>query len=160
MAKKMTVKTFIKNVKEARAGLEDAIAPLKPETLTKPGVTGKWSIKDILAHITWFERETVGILEAKSFISSDLWKLPADERNAAIYKNTKKQSLEKVRAEAERVYKALLLSLGDLRDNDLHAPASFPGMPEDWIPWEVMAANTYEHYQEHLADIRKWLETQ
>jgi uncharacterized damage-inducible protein DinB len=159
MAKKMTVKTFINNVKQARAALGDAIAPLESETLTKPGVTGKWSIKDILAHITWFDRELVGILEAKSFISSGLWKLPPDERNAAIYKNAKKQSLEKVQAEAERVYKALLLGLGDIRDKDLHDPASFPGMPEDWIPWEVMAANTYEHYQEHLADIRKWLET-
>lgn len=160
MAKKMTVKTFIKNVKEARAALLEVIAPLQPDTLTKLGVAGKWSIKDILAHITWFEREMVGILEARVFISSELWLQPTDKRNAAIHKQVRKQSLEHVQAEALRVYNALLLGLGDLSDNELHDPAAFPGMPEDWIPWEVMASNTYEHYQDQRADILKWLETQ
>jgi hypothetical protein len=30
-------------------------------------------------------------------------------------------------------------------------------MPEDWEPWQVIAGNTYEHYQEHIPDIRDWL---
>lgn len=157
MAKKMTVKAFIKNVESARADFEQAIAPLDPKMLTKAGVSGKWSIKDILGHITWFDREMVGIIEARAFISSKLWLLPPDKRNAEIYKSIKKQPLEKAQAEAERTFHALLLGLGDLRDKDLHNPAAFPGMPEDWIPWEVMAGNTYEHYREHLADIRAWL---
>ena len=160
MAKKVTVRTFIQSVKKNRAALEKAIASLDRKMLTRPGVTGKWSIKDILAHITWFDREMVGILEAKAFISSDLWSLPPDKRNAVIHKRAKPHSLEKVLAEAERVYKALLLSLADLRDTDLHNPAAFPGMPDDWTPWEVIAGNTYDHYQEHLTDILTWLKTQ
>ena len=160
MAKKVTVRSFIQDVKKQRAALEDIIASCDQETLTRAGVAGEWSIKDILAHITWFDREMVGILQAKAFVSSDLWSLPPDDRNAAIHEGIKTYAWEKVQKEAAEVYKDLLEGLADLRDDDLHDPAAFPGMPPDWTPWEVMAENTYEHYQEHLVSILAWLKKQ
>jgi hypothetical protein len=30
-------------------------------------------------------------------------------------------------------------------------------MPPDWHPWTIIADNTYEHYQHHIADVEHWL---
>ena len=38
--------------KESYVGLSDA-------QLTEPGVTGHWSVKDIIAHVTWWEEEAL-----------------------------------------------------------------------------------------------------
>src|SRR5215475_3195993 len=38
--------------KESYAGLSDS-------QLTEPGVTGHWSVKDIIAHVTWWEEEAL-----------------------------------------------------------------------------------------------------
>jgi hypothetical protein len=34
----------------------------------------------------------------------------------------------------------------------LHDPGRFTDMPPDWLPWDLLAQNTYEHYQDHLLD--------
>jgi len=39
-------------IKESYAGLSDS-------QLTEPGVMGDWSVKDILAHLTWWEEEAL-----------------------------------------------------------------------------------------------------
>ena len=44
--------TAWKAFKESYAGLSDA-------QLTEPGVTGHWSVKDIIAHVTWWEEEAL-----------------------------------------------------------------------------------------------------
>ncbi len=38
--------------RESYAGLSDS-------QLTEAGVTGKWSVKDIIAHVTWWEEEAL-----------------------------------------------------------------------------------------------------
>src|SRR5258705_2843709 len=38
--------------KESYAGLSDS-------QMTAPGVTGNWSVKDIVAHVTWWEEEAL-----------------------------------------------------------------------------------------------------
>ena len=36
-------------------------------------------------------------------------------------------------------------------------PTGFPNMPPDWQPWLVIAQNTYQHYQDHIKDVERWL---
>ena len=123
-------------------------------------IYGDWSLKDIIAHITWHEQEMVGLIQARALVGSELWNLPTDERNAAIYEQTKDQSLEQVLAESEQVHQQLLDALPTLSDEDLIDPSSFPNMPSDWQPWMIIAQNTYEHYEDHMKDVEKWLADQ
>ena len=44
---------------QARAALKDSYAGLSDSRLTEPGVTGDWSVKDILAHVTTWEGEAL-----------------------------------------------------------------------------------------------------
>jgi hypothetical protein len=120
--------------------------------LVRPGFAGDWSAKDVIAHITWHEREMIGMIAARALEGSDLWNLPLDERNDAIYRANRGRSLDEVRREAAEVYARLLDALQTLSDGDLHDAGRFAGMPPDWQPVEVIAGNTYEHYQDHLRD--------
>ena len=43
-----------------------------------------------------------------------------------------------------------------LADEDLNDATRYKDMPEDWTPWEVVASNTFEHYPDHVAELRTW----
>ena len=45
-----------------------------------------------------------------------------------------------------------------LTDEDLLDASHFAEMPSNWKPWEVIASNTYEHYDDHLAELAAWQE--
>ena len=128
------------------------------EQLTSPGVAGEWSLKEIIAHITWFEKEMVGLITTHALVGSELWNLPTDERNAAIYEEVRHQPLEQVLEESATVHQQLVEVLPTLSDEDLTDPSGFPNMPPDWQPGMLIAQNTYEHYQDHIKDVERWLE--
>ena len=113
--------------------------------------------KDVVAHITWYERQLVGVLRAHALVSSKLWDLPVKERNARIYEQNKDRPLSDVLAESERVFAELISLIGTLREADLHDPARFPNMPADWEPWRLIAENTYEHYRGHRTELEDLL---
>jgi uncharacterized damage-inducible protein DinB len=152
-----TVQEIVEKVKRERATWEALIEQIEQERLTQHGVAGQWSVKDIIAHITWHEREMVGLVKAHALVGSELWNLPTDERNAAIYDEISEQPLEQVLEESTQVSQQLIDMLPSLTDQDLTNPESFPGMPPDWQPWMIIAQNTYEHYQDHIPDIERWI---
>lgn len=148
---------LLSSVKSTRAELDTTIANLSDQLLSQPGASGEMSVKDILAHITWFEREMIGLLEQRALAGSDLWNLPSDERNAVIYQLNLQRSLQDIRNEAAEVFQQLLKQLENLEEAALDDPAWFRDMPPDWSPSQLLAENTCEHYQHHLADITAWL---
>lgn len=114
---------------------------------------GAWTIKDIIAHLTWHEKEMVGLLKAHALVGSPWWELPTDQRNQLIYEQNKDRTLEDIRQEAGRVHTRLVQLLEALPESDLYDPAGFPNMPSDWKPCDLIIQNTYEHYRDHLKDI-------
>lgn len=153
-----TVSQLLKTIQQVRTEWATLLESIDQSKLTQPGVAGSWSLKDIIAHITWHEREMVGLIKAHALVGSELWNLPTDERNAAIYEEVRQQPLEQVLEESTQVYQELIAVLPSLTDQDLTKPESFPGMPPDWQPWMIIAQNTYEHYQDHIIDVQRWME--
>ena len=152
--------TFITTLRADRALWDDLLAELLPlgeAALTAPNAAGEWSVKDVLTHIAWHEREMVGVMRARALVGSDLWNLALDERNAAICAEHRDRPLSDVLAEEARVYTELLAALETLSDADLADPARFAAMPADWLPWEMFASNSFEHYRDHAPDLRAWL---
>jgi hypothetical protein len=147
----MTKSEFIDRVRRAREAWEAQVVQYDADRMEQPGFTGEWSLKEVIAHIIWYDREMVEMLKNKELAGSPLWELPLDERNAAIYVEIKSQNLGKAQVldEAQKVYDELLRLLDMCDDQDLNDPKRFAGMPPDWKPWEVIASNTYEHYAEH-----------
>src|SRR5438132_13533792 len=50
---------LLRRLDTAWAALKESYAGLSDPRLTEPGVTGDWSVKDILAHVTTWEREAL-----------------------------------------------------------------------------------------------------
>src|SRR4030067_1847894 len=98
---------FLETLQSARAEWESLLAKVGESNMLRPGVAGEWSVKDIICHITWFEREMVGVLQARALIGSDLWNLPQGQRNAAVFEKNRYRPLEDVLTEARQVYQGL-----------------------------------------------------
>ena len=140
---------LINKIIETRSAWDAVLAHMDETQLTQPGEDGIWSIKDILAHITWYEREMVVVIQGHALVGSDWWNLSLEERNALIYHENKERSLNEILQAAQQVHDHLLHLIGALTEEDLQDPRQFPGMPDDWQPWQVIASNTYEHYPDH-----------
>ncbi len=119
---------------------------------------GDWTIKDIIAHITWHENEMIGLLKTHVLAGSPWWNEPTEQRNRHIFELNQGRALDEVRREAERIHGEMVQLLEALPEADLYDPASFAGMPPDWQPSDLIVQNTYEHYQDHLKDLTKSLE--
>jgi hypothetical protein len=73
----------LKLVRFRRGEWEEMIDAIPRERMDEPAV-GEWSIKDIVAHLNWYDREMVGVLQARKLAGSEWWSLPLEERNRRI----------------------------------------------------------------------------
>ncbi len=151
----MNVEGLVEAIVGAREEWDAFVRQVAPSDLERPGVCGNWSMKDVVAHIAWHEREMIGLLETHVLAGSPWWLLPTDERNDKIYEQNKDRAAEDVLREAAETFPHLLRAIKGLADEDLNDPARFADMPPDWIPWRIIAQNTYEHYEVHLESARR-----
>jgi len=148
---------FVDTVITARAAWQAAVNQIPLEDWEQAGLCGDWSLKDVIAHIAWYEREMIHLLETRRFEGSELWELPTDERNAQIYLLKKDQPLAQVLASAIMTYKQLLPLLEQISAAELLDPAAFAGMPPEWTPRQILAGSTHLHYDEHRQQAEAWV---
>jgi uncharacterized damage-inducible protein DinB len=153
----LRVDEFIERVSQARSRWEAVLAELQPEQMLLSVASGEWTVKDIIAHVTWHERQMLGLLQSRTLAGSNLWNLPLNERNQAIYEENRNLPLETVLSEAQATYISLIEEVKRLEQDDLNDPGRFKEMPAEWKPWQVLAENTYLHYQDHTSELEGWL---
>ncbi len=137
-------------IDEGHARLDAALGRISRERMVAPGADGGWSAKDIVAHLAWSEREMVGVLRQRAMIGSELWRLPQDERNAAVYAENRDRTLDDVLDEAQRAFADVRAEIARLSDAEMDDPALIVNMPGVLTPWQLLAGNTWRHYEEHL----------
>ena len=129
---------------KAHAGLTEA------ECL-EPGVTGKWSVRDILAHVTTWEEEALKHLplllrgETPPRYSTTYGGI--DAFNAKTTDAKKHLSLEEVFEQMEEVHRRLVGYLESVPEKQFDAGTRFR---------KRLRLDTYGHYPKHAAAIRKW----
>ncbi len=149
---------LLDTMRDRRAAWDALIAQADGERMTQPGVAGEWSIKNIVAHVTWAERETAQILQPRGSVGSQLWELPEDERNSVVFELNRDRPLQDVLTESAEVFRQLLDAVQALSQEDLNDPVRFQDMPLSGIPWRIVVANSFAHYYQHMPAIRAWLE--
>ena len=125
--------SFINKVQEAREEWQSLIEEVDKPRMIEPGLPGGWSVKDVIAHITWYEREMIGMLKAMALEGSDLWQLPQDKRNVPIYDENRDRPLEEVLSEAEQVYDLLFEAIASISEDELSDSSHFRDMPSDLL---------------------------
>jgi len=154
---KMDKEQFLSSVRDGWESWQKLLEQVEPNGMTRPGLGGTWSLKDVIAHITWCEKEMIGVLRERALHGSPLWQLDQTARNQIIYEENLPRSLDDVLAESQAVHTRLIEELETLPEEHLGNPARFADMPADWLPWQVIADNTYDHYRDHERDLGKWL---
>jgi hypothetical protein len=149
----MTKTEFLNALKNARQLWFEKWKGIDLFGTSRPRVPGQLSLRDILYHIAWYEREMVELLQLRSLVGSPWWTLPVNERNANILAEGQTVNLLQAWRVEQKVYAELLAQLENVRNEELNEARFFQEMPADWIPWQVIASNTYEHYIEHFSDI-------
>jgi hypothetical protein len=149
--------TFINTLEQSRAEWEALLAQVDEERMLQSGAAGKWSVKDVIAHVTWGEREMVPIMRTRELVGSELWELSDDERNEIVYQQHRDRPLQEILQEEQQAYADLLEAAQALSDEDLNDPHRFKQMPEGWVPWQIIAGCSFKHYQDHVPSIREWL---
>jgi hypothetical protein len=125
-----------------------------------PGVEGEWSVKQLVAHLTWYERAVVEA--AQQVLSSGTFTRPRpegmslDEMNARIAAESLARPAVVVLTEADAVFDQLITLITACPQNLLNDPQVL-GLPDDMPPWMRVANNSYAHYREHEPALRAWL---
>lgn len=136
------------------------LAEVGAERMEIPGVEGEWSVKQLVAHLTWYEQAVVDgarqVMSTGSFTRRRRGDLSLDDQNAQIAAESQSRPLGDVLAEAEGVFHELLAMIAASPEELLNDPRRV-GLPDDVVPWMLMANNSYAHYREHEAVIRTWL---
>lgn len=151
--------SFLETLHTTRAEWESLLAEIGEERMVLIGATGEWSVKDVIAHIMWGEREMVGVCQAHALVGSDLWEMTDDERNPIMVSWYRDHTLQDVLNEERQVYAQLLAEVEKLSESDLNDPRNFSSMPLDWSPWQVIAGCSFKHYRDHIPALRAWLDS-
>ena len=142
-----------------RRDWDNLLAQVDELKMLQTGVCGQWSVKDIIAHVTWYEREMEELLRTRKLAGSPLWELEPAERNEKIFRDNQFRSLDEVKQESLHVFGHLLTALEAAEPKELLNPDSIEGMPADWEPLEIIGMNTWAHYDHHAQQIKSFLQS-
>lgn len=149
----MTRDQLLAKVERAWHDFEDSYAGLTDAQLLTPGVTGRWSVRDIIAHVTWWEEEAL--------------------KHLPLIRAGGRPPRYSVKYGGINAFNALMteqrrgLSLEEVRrlHDDVHAQlvACIVGAPEELFTRETrfrrrIRLDAYGHYPIHARAIRKWRE--
>lgn len=155
----MDRKELVSKIRTSRIQLESAIGRFPEPRLEEPALQGGWSVKDLMAHLGWWELRAADIYGALSRGSIPRMVIAADEvdkMNARVIEEYRKYPLVEVRAFEAQAFHHLMTIVETAPEADLFSPHRFSwttGQPfANWIVW-----NTYEHYEEHIPLLEKRL---
>jgi len=138
----------------AWAAFQASYAGLASSRLTEPGVAGDWSVKDIIAHVTWWEEEALRHLPL-------IMAGGRPPRYSVTYGGI--DAFNAMMAERKRD-----LPLSDVltQQNDTHQRLIdfIQSVSEDQFTRETrfrrrLRLDTYSHYPIHTYAIREWRQT-
>jgi len=139
--------------------------------MTMKGVSGKWSIKDILAHILAYEQY---IADRMNEIIHGEPYIPCKTQNALDafldefgYPDFGSPLLDDDGPNAWVAEKYQNVALEDVVSQEIQAFASIISslekLPEEIINqhnlYERVASNTYQHYRDHIVEIKRWMKS-
>jgi hypothetical protein len=165
MEEPISKKEIINLIKSEREALDVLTITLEKEQMLQPGADTDWSVKDILAHVSVWEKRLGGWL-AES-LRGEVPQRPApgeswenlDGMNHETFLENKDKPLEKVRGEFLVSHQDAMNVIAMLTDKELFDGDHFTWRNGDPM-WHMIAANTWLHYREHREQIGKVLARQ
>src|SRR5215467_14443912 len=151
----MTREQVLKRLDDAWLALKRSYAGLADSQLLEPGVTGNWSVRDILAHITTWEEEALKhlpfILQGGRPPRYSVKYGGIDAFNAVMTQKKAGLALSGVLAQLDEVHSRLLDYVRRAPEEQFTQETRFR---------KRLRLDTYSHYPKHAKAIRKWRKKQ
>ncbi len=142
-----TKAAIVEMAREGYANFDAVLAGLGASRLTEPGLPGEWTVRDVVAHVSFWQCRLLRILDGETLAFA----LPGEDYETALNRindEVYRQSMNMPASEVLSAYTAsrdrVLATLQELSEESLLKHL-------DPICW-----NTWEHCEEHAAAIRQW----
>lgn len=144
---------FLDKLEQTWETFNASYAGLTDEQFVQPGVNGDWSVKDILAHISWWEEESLKhlplILQSERPPRYSQLYGGIDAFNALMFEKWRGLPLVEVRERVAATHRSLMAYLQGVPDEQFKTETRFRRR----LGWD-----TYRHYPLHTQMIREWRE--
>lgn len=161
----MNKQTLLNEIERAHQDMTRWLAALSDDEKTAPILNEGWSVKDSLAHLIAWEKMTLDWLarslqgeQVKRFVEGYQYDTEAEREavmeklNTHLYEQNKNRPLQEVMQDFRATHRAMFDFVAQMNENDIFDPQRFAwrnGSPA----FDMLAGNTYEHYDEH----RQWI---
>ncbi len=137
----------------AWAAFLDSYAGMSDAQMLQPGVMESWSVRDLIAHVTWWEEEALkhlpGILQGIRPPRYSVVYGGIDAFNARMTEQKHGLGLAEVQRQAFETHQRLLAYLNTVPEEQFASDTPFR---------RRLRLDTYHHYPIHTAAIRAWRE--
>jgi hypothetical protein len=139
------VRALLARIEASWSALMEILDDIPDDRQAEPGAVGEWSLKDVFGHIAFWDE--VATEDAERVLAGQ----PNEHddyqaMNDADYQRRRDRSLPEQRSAMHQAHAALVDYLDDIEGLDATALDA------------AIKGDTYEHYDEHVADIRAWRE--
>jgi hypothetical protein len=149
------IEMLLTRLDAAWAAFKESYASLTNAQLLEPGVTGNWSVRDIIAHVTTWEEEALKHLPliiaggrpprySTSYGGIDAFNAQTTEQKRGL-------SLADVRRQQEEIHRQLVAFIRSAPDGQF---------TQETRARRRLRLDTYGHYPLHTEAIREWREQQ
>src|SRR2546422_2583885 len=145
---------FVHRIRSEQARIDEVLSGIDDDGMLR-SPAGAWTGKDQLAHLSAWHRvalaRVLGRREGEMFgwPEGSYEGLDTDQLNERFREQFKDRQLEEVRKEYADAYEQLLDAIDARNAADLDR-GWLPDHPDRGTLAEMVAANTYEHYEEHI----------
>jgi hypothetical protein len=144
---------LLKRLDKAWEGFKASYAGLSDSELMLPGATGNWSVRDIIAHVTWWEEEALMhlplILAGGKPPRYSVTYGGINAFNAQMTEQKKNLSLSEVLQQQADTHRRLIDYIQRAPEEQFTRETRFR---------RRLRLDTYSHYPKHAEAIRKWRE--
>jgi hypothetical protein len=164
MSAPLTLTEIILRIEQAMQRVVRAITPLSPAQMLEPRLSNGHSVKDVLAHLTWWDQWLLFTLPAAQntlptptppplldhIPATNHW---ADEMNAKVYAYNQTRELSIIQAEFTATCNHLRQHVAQLSSADLYNPDGISAIIGQ--PVLPLILGIYEHYEEHAHELEQ-----
>jgi hypothetical protein len=149
----MKKQQLLNRLEQAWTAFKQSYAGLTDEKLMQRGVTGDWSVKDILAHVSWWEEEALKylplILQGRRPPRYSVLYGGIDAFNALMTEKKRGLTLSEVLSQLDEIHLRLIEYVQSAPDEQFISETRFR---------HRLRLDTYGHYPVHAQAIREWRE--
>lgn len=151
---------LIETMVSARGRFDALLGQIPYSKMTLSGASGEWSVKDVVAHITSYDRWLGLTLALRGQKPPDFWieDIPLDEFNRRLFAENRDLPLDQVLQQSGDVWSEILEGTRALPETYLFTEQSVQGVPYTFKPCDILKSESYGHYLDHVPALLAWID--